>query len=151
MPKEAIIVDNSSPDVVYSIPPTWGAEDNIQYYGGNMVDTNQPGASLRFSFDGVAIWCDCVSYTRNARANLLLRYYSHLATANGFYTVSIDGSEPERLNGRNDGGHLVQQMLWSKTDLTPGRHTFNLKSDDRGGTGYVGLDFFRSVTIEVTE
>ena len=111
-----------------------------------MVDTNQVSASLNFSFDGVAIWCDCVSYTWNVRANLLFRYYSQLATANGFYTVSIDGSEPERLNGKNDGGQLVQQMLWSKTDLTPGRHNFTLRGDDRGGTGYVGLDFFRSVT-----
>ena len=83
-------------------------------------------------------------------ANLFLRYYGDVNVDHGFYTVSIDGSEPERLDGKNDGGQLNQRMLWSKTNLTPGRHTFALKQDDLGGK-YTGLDFFRSVTSEVTE
>ena len=82
--------------------------------------------------------------------NLLLRYYSDLDSPHGFYTVSLDDSEPERLDGRNYGGQLTQLMLWSKTNLTPGRHTFTLKQDDAGGT-YTTLDFFRSVTIEATK
>ena len=69
---------------------------------------------------------------------------------NGFYTISIDGSEPERLNGKIAAEKLAQRMLWSKTDLTPGRHTFALRHDDRNDTG-MGLSFFRSVTSEVTE
>ena len=83
-------------------------------------------------------------------ANLFLRYYSRVHPDNGFYTVSIDGSNPERLNGRNGEMDLAQQMLWSKTGLPPGRHTFTLKHDDPDG-GEVGLDFFRSVTSEVME
>ena len=83
-------------------------------------------------------------------ANLFLRYYSDVDTSYGVYTISIDGSNPEQLTGRNNKGHLTQQMLWSKTDLTPGRHTFTLKQYDTGGT-YTCLDFFRSVTSEVTE
>ena len=83
-------------------------------------------------------------------ANLFLRYYSDLDTPHGFYTVSLDDSEPERLDGRNDGGQLTQLMLWSKTNLTPGKHTFTLRQDDVGGT-YMTLDFFRSVTIEAAE
>ena len=84
------------------------------------------------------------------RTNLFLRYYSDVDTDYGFYTISIDGSNPEQLNGRNDGGHLTQQMLWSKTNLTPGRHTFTLRQYDIAGK-YTCLDFFRSVTSEVTE
>ena len=83
-------------------------------------------------------------------ANLSFRYYSDVNAANGFYTVSIDGSEPERLNGKNAGGLLTQQMLWSKADLIPGRHTFTLRKDDLNGT-YLGLDFFRLASSEVTE
>jgi hypothetical protein len=80
----------------------------------------------------------------------ILRYYSDLDKPHGFYTVSIDSSTPERFNGKNNRGQLTQQMLWSKTGLSPGRHTFILKQDDIGGT-YISLDFFRSVTSEVIE
>ena len=84
------------------------------------------------------------------QANLFLRYYGSADVDHGFYTVSIDGSEPERLNGKNDGGQLTQQMLWSKANLTAGRHTFTLKQDDLGGK-YTSLDFFRSVISESME
>jgi hypothetical protein len=77
-----------------------------------------------------------------------LRYYADLDSSHGYYTVSIDGSEPERLSGKNDGGQLTQLMLWSKTDLRPGRHNLTLKHDDIGGT-YMSLDYFRSVTNEM--
>ena len=84
-------------------------------------------------------------------ANLFPRYYSYVARFNGFYTVSIDGSEPEQLDGKQDNkGQMSQQMLWSKTDLTPGSHVFTLRKDDVNGT-LMCLDFFRSVTSEVTE
>ena len=82
-------------------------------------------------------------------ANLFLRYYSYVARFNGFYTVSIDGSNPEQLNGNNKG-HRTQQMLWSKKDLTPGRHTLTLRQDDIGGR-VTALDFFRSVISETAE
>ena len=62
----------------------------------------------------------------------------------GFYTVSIDGSSPERLNGRDLYGLVTRQMLWSKTNLTAGQHTFTLTHDDVDGT-YVTLDYFRCV------
>ena len=77
------------------------------------------------------------------RANQFLRYYSDIDASHGLYTISIDGSSPEQLNG-NNRGPLTQQMLWSKTNLTPGRHTLTLRQYDLGGT-YMTLDFFRSV------
>ena len=84
---------------------------------------------------------------QNLLANLFCRYYSDVDTLHGFFNVSIDGSTPERLNGKNNGGQLTQQMLWSRTGLSPGRHTFILTQDDVGGT-YISLDFFRSVISE---
>ena len=151
VPKEAIIVDSPSPDVVFSNPSMWESfNDTVLYYNGSLSFTNQLGASVSFSFDGVAIWYDFLSYTQNVQANLFLRYYGILGPNTGFCTVSIDGSEPERLSGKSDGGQLNQRMLWSKTNLTPSRHTFTLKQDGAGGT-YTNLDFFRLVTSEVTE
>ena len=84
------------------------------------------------------------------QADLFLRYHGGVNQDHGFYTVSIDGSEPERLSAKNAGGQLNQLMLWSKTNLTPGRHTFILKQDDLSGK-YTSLDFFRSVTSEAME
>ena len=61
VPKEAIIVDNTSPDIVYSNPSQWGNADNVQYYRRSLSYTNTAGASLSYSFDGIAIWYYCVS------------------------------------------------------------------------------------------
>lgn len=71
VPKEAIIVDNSSPDIIFSNPSLWGSANNVQYYRRSLSYTTQAGASLNFSFDGVAIWYDFVSYTYNIHANVV--------------------------------------------------------------------------------
>ena len=157
VPKEAIIVDNSSPNIVFSNSSTWFTARDAVSYGGSSLYTDQPGALLNFSFDGVGIWYDCVSYTYNMHANLFLRYYSYVDGYHSFYTVSIDGSNPERLNGgngRKNGQPLAQEMLWSKTDLTPGTHTLTLINEplinqDPNSTT-LELDFFRSASSEVT-
>ena len=81
--------------------------------------------------------------------NLFLRYYSDIQT-NSSYTVSIDGSAFEILDGGNGSAGLAQQMVWSEADLTPGRHTVTLRKDDFND-GFTCLDFFRSVTSEATE
>jgi hypothetical protein len=150
VPKEAVIVNNFSPDIVFSNASQWGDADNIQYDRQSLSFATRAGASLSYSFDGVAIWYGCGSQTYNVHANPFLRYYSDVDIPHGFYTVSIDGSTPERLNGKNIGGQLTQQMLWSKTGLSPGRHTFVLKQDDIDGT-FISLDFFRSVISEVMD
>ena len=150
VPKEAITVDNSSPDIVFSNASQWVRGTNSKYYRRSVSRTNETGASLSFSFDGVAIWYHCVFYSWTVHANLFFRYYSDVNVDHGFYTVSIDGSEPERMNASSNGGQLNQQMLWSKTNLPPGRHTFTLKQDDLGGK-YTNLDFVRSVTNETME
>ena len=58
VPKEAVIVDNSSPDIVFSNPSQWASADNVQFYKRSLWYTNTAGASLNYSFDGVAIWYD---------------------------------------------------------------------------------------------
>ena len=63
VPKEAIIVDNTSPDVVFSDPSMWSSGVYYSVYNKSVSYTTQAGASLSFSFDGIAIWYDCVSYT----------------------------------------------------------------------------------------
>jgi hypothetical protein len=72
------------------------------------------------------------------------RYYSDMDVSHGFYTVSIDNSPPQRLKGQNPVGHVTRQMLWAKTGLSAGQHTFTLTHDDTDGKP-VTLDYFRYV------
>ena len=79
--------------------------------------------------------------------NLFRRYYGTQAPEYGFFTISIDGSKPERLSAKSNITQ-GQRMLWSNTDLSPGRHNLTLTHDDANGTT-VSLDFFRSVPSQV--
>ena len=63
IPKEAIIVDNTSPYVVFSDPSMWSSASYSPNYNRSLSYTTKAGASLSFSFDGVAIWYDYISYT----------------------------------------------------------------------------------------
>lgn len=63
VPEEALTVDNNSPDIVFSDPSQWRRVDSVQYYRQGLSYTNVAGASLTYTFDGVAIWYDCVSHT----------------------------------------------------------------------------------------
>ena len=63
VPKEAITLDVNSPDIVFSNASMWSFTDSVMYYGRGLWYTFKTGASLNFSFDGEAIWYDCVSYT----------------------------------------------------------------------------------------
>jgi hypothetical protein len=51
-------VDNSSPDIIFSNPFMWGSHNNAQYYKRSLSYSIEAGASLNFSFNGVAIWYD---------------------------------------------------------------------------------------------
>jgi len=59
------------------------------------------------------------SHTQSVRANLFLRYYSEIDAPHGFYSVSIDGSEPEQLDGKNDVGQLGTGDTTDRSLLTP--------------------------------
>jgi hypothetical protein len=75
--------------------------------------------------------------------NLFRRYYGVIGPAYGFFKVSIDGSTPQRLRVEREQ-YLYQQLIWSNTSLSPGRHNLTLMHDDTNTTVF-GLDFFRSV------
>ncbi len=80
-------------------------------------------------------------------ADLFRRYYGSQGPDYGFFTISIDGSRPERLSAKSNITQ-GQRMLWSNADLSPGRHNVTLTHDDANSTT-VSLDFFRSVPSEV--
>ena len=63
VPKEAIIVDDTSPDIVLSNTSQWVSSSILDRYRKSELATSQPGASLDFSFIGVAIWYARVSYS----------------------------------------------------------------------------------------
>ena len=132
IPKEAILVESSSQDVQLSNPSQWTNTNDSRVYGRNTWYTTSHGATLKYTFEGVAIW-----------------YYGSVDIPNAFYNVSLDSSDPERLSATNPTGLLTQQMLWSKVGLTPGRHTFTLTQDDDNGK-YVNLNYFRWVVSKLS-
>ena len=127
IPKEAILVESSNQDIQLSNPSQWANTNDLRFYRRNTWYTNSHGASLKYTFEGVAIW-----------------FYGSVDKPHGFYTISLDESKPERLTSTNPTGQLTQQMLWSKVGLTPGRHTFTLTQDDDNGK-FVNLNYFRCV------
>ena len=64
VPAQAVIVDNTDSAIIYHNQSQWLVTNGVGVgdYGGSASYTSTPGASLSFSFDGVAIWYDCVSY-----------------------------------------------------------------------------------------
>lgn len=96
VPKEAVIVDKSSPDVVLFDPLQWDSADNVQFYKQSLWYTNTAGASLKYSFNGVAIWYDYLFQLYIVLTDFFHRYHSAVdIPPRGFFTVSIDGSTPQ--------------------------------------------------------
>jgi len=63
VPAQAVIVDNIDPAIIYHNESQWTKySDGVHDYGSSASSTFTPGASLSFSFDGVAIWYDWVSH-----------------------------------------------------------------------------------------
>lgn len=75
------------------------------------------------------------------------RYYSRNGPDLAVFTVSIDGSAPQRVNATSRLG-VNQSMLWSNKSLGVGKHNVTFTHDDENGK-YFGLDFFRLVTSDV--
>ena len=137
-------MDNIDPAITYHNQSQWSFfHDTSEDYGRSLAYTWTPGASLSFSFDGVAIWYDCVSHAIRT-TNLSHRYYGPLCYLCPSFNVSIDGSTPQRLSAHSSGRlvTLSQRMIWSNQSLDPGRHTVTLTHDDIFGLALY-LDFFR--------
>ena len=57
VPKEAIIVDDRDTNIRLSNTSLWGVTtSNAQYYADSLLYTTAHGASLSYTFEGVAIW-----------------------------------------------------------------------------------------------
>ena len=63
VPAQAAIVDNTDPAIIYHDKSQWlESSDGVRDYRRSVSYTTAQGASLSYSFDGVAIWYDCVSH-----------------------------------------------------------------------------------------
>ena len=146
VPAEAVIVDNIDSAITYHNQSQWNfisGDYASNDYGESLSYTWAPGTSLSFSFDGVAIWYDCVSHTIQT-TNLSHRHYGSLCHYCGSFEVSIDGTTPQRVSASSlrPSLRLEQRMIWSNTSLDPGRHTVTLTHDGNYGS-FLSLDFFR--------
>lgn len=56
VPKEAIVVNNADSNVRFSDNPTWNASSNARFYSPSTRHTRKNGASVTYTFEGVAIW-----------------------------------------------------------------------------------------------
>ena len=57
IPKEAIIVDSTDTNIRLSDTSQWGSTmSTTQFYAGSLLWTTKKGASLSYTFEGVAIW-----------------------------------------------------------------------------------------------
>ena len=139
-------MDDSSPTITPNNASQWRHDAaNVGCYTESLSYTDTAGASLSYTFNGVAIWYDYVP-PQDGRFIILYRFYSSLglSPSSASFIVSIDDSTPQRLNGLISNGEVDQQMIWSNTSLGPGRHTLKLTHDDVDGTT-LSLDFFRLV------
>ena len=58
VPKEAIVVDDTDTNIRLSSPSLWNSITTMgaRYYGQKLLFTTTNGASLSYTFEGVAIW-----------------------------------------------------------------------------------------------
>ena len=54
VPKEAKIVDSADPKIQWS--GNWDASSNARFYSPSSRHTRQNGASMTYTFEGVAVW-----------------------------------------------------------------------------------------------
>jgi len=62
VPKEAVIVDDTRPEIKFHNASQWFHEQYVASYARTRSHSNTTGVSLSYSFDGVAIWYDRASY-----------------------------------------------------------------------------------------
>jgi len=137
-------VNCTSSDIVLHDPDRWNYS-SLSYEAfveQGLLYTSRAGTSLSYTFNGVAIWYDCLSHIFNMPTDLFRRHYGTLGPRNSFFTVSIDGSRPQQLSTKHDV-ILNQRMVWSETNLAPGRHTVTLTALDNTEGLDFDIDFFR--------
>ena len=63
VPAQAVTVDNTSPDIILQNASQWTLTADIACYEKTRWWSTIPGASLSYSFSGIAIWYDCIPHT----------------------------------------------------------------------------------------
>jgi len=56
VPKEAKVVDNTDTNIRLSDISLWDARHSTRYYAPGLLVATKRGASLTYTFEGVAIW-----------------------------------------------------------------------------------------------
>jgi hypothetical protein len=56
VPKEAIVVDNADANIRLSDISLWDTEQQTRFYSPSSLVATKRGASLNYTFEGVAIW-----------------------------------------------------------------------------------------------
>ncbi|QRV92070.1 transmembrane protein [Ceratobasidium sp. AG-Ba] len=128
VPQEAVTVDSTSSNLVYSSgwSPVFSTA-NYAYYGGSTQSTSIAGSTATLKFKGTAVW-----YFGSQRSRF-----------NGAVNVTLDDAEPVTINLRANST-LLQRILWSKTGLIDGEHTVVLEHTGPNGSP-ADVDFFRNL------
>ena len=63
VPAQAVTVDNTSPDIILGNASQWELTGDVGCYQKTRTWSRVHGASLSYSFSGVAIWYDSISNT----------------------------------------------------------------------------------------
>ncbi|KAG9096549.1 hypothetical protein FRC06_008552 [Ceratobasidium sp. 370] len=83
VPTQALIVDSTSPDLVYSGNWTTVSSDTLwTYYGGSIAMSRHPGSTVIFKFNGTAVWYFAATFNRFS----------------GTAKISIDGGPADVIN-----------------------------------------------------
>ncbi|KAG8796019.1 hypothetical protein FRC12_006348 [Ceratobasidium sp. 428] len=135
VPPNAIIVDNEDPAIEYD--STWKLFVNYGpfgpqfsgptplYFNNTQRSSLHPGATATFTFTGTDVWYFCDDYWGNANVS-----------------ISVDGGEGEIIDTSTPAISWVsQKMWWSKTGLSPRKHTVTVTHVGLR-TEYANVDFF---------
>ncbi|QRV74469.1 hypothetical protein RhiJN_02483 [Ceratobasidium sp. AG-Ba] len=127
----AQFIDDTSPQVQYA-GSGWRFVSQGLFYNQSSQITQSRGASFQLTFNGTQVW-----------------YFTDTGPDHGNVLIRIDDSEDGQTATGYSPRPLGQQLIWAKTDLSPGTHTINITHADTDGK-YMTLDFFRFTPSEGT-
>ncbi|KAG9080113.1 hypothetical protein FRC06_007070, partial [Ceratobasidium sp. 370] len=121
----------SSPDGIQYSKGLWNANNPwyaAQRYNGTYHTAEQPGAHFAFFFRGSSI-----------------KYYADRDPKGGPITISLDGADVAKINGKPPStAFQFQQQLWSTAALDSGDHYMVVM----GESGTFGVDWLEVVPVD---
>ncbi|KAG6860614.1 hypothetical protein C0995_009368 [Termitomyces sp. Mi166 len=131
-----LTIDDTSPLITYQPPNAW-AQRNIstdpdaasQSYKETFTSTQQPGATMTFTFEGVGV-----------------SVYGSVDVDHGNFTVDLDGRNiPKQVTGP-----LAYQVALANYTLSPGTHTLTISTKGNSTFVFDYLTWVSSVNVEKT-